>query len=292
MTRSPLPDIPADAAKARQGKAKLGGPMASDNDAFDRVRTFAKAARKKDLNFNSEHLKPAANVYVGWLDLMGAGHTMGISVRKSANFLARLHVAIHRAQSAIKFSGRLQTINDGVFIVSSSKREIMSLLGRAMILLACDFVAVPRPQDRFLLRGGIAYGPVYFGKDLIPGLEPKKLRENADFMTPVMFGPAIIQAYRSEASAPPYGIAVHESARAFFPDGEEPFRMTHWPWWAPNESIDYPEQVPPLTELKDCLATDLSHHFDWLGETLIFHGVDFSKISAWKTLCSQYFRIS
>jgi hypothetical protein len=266
-------------------------PAAPKPDTFEPVRTYAKARRKADLNFNSEHLEPAANVYVGWLDLMGAGHTMSVSVRKSANFLTRLHIAVHRAVTAVGFSGRLLTINDGVFIVTPSKRELMSVMGRALILLACDFVAVPRPHDRFLMRGGIAYGPVYFGADLIPGLAPKKLRENAGFLEPVMFGPAIIQAYRAESSAPPYGVAVHESARAFFPPSEEPFRMTHWLWWAPNEDVDYPRDATPLPALKACLAGDLEAHFAWMAETLIFHGVDPAKLSAWRGQCAQYFAV-
>lgn len=266
--------------------------MAANGEAFNRVRAFAKKARKDHLTFNSEHLQSANNVYVAWLDLMGAGHTMSISVAKSANFLARLHMAVHRAQTEVQFQGRLQTINDGVFIVSASKKELMSVLGRAMILLSCHFVAVPRPHDRFLLRGGIAFGPVYFGNDLIPGIEPKKLRDKAEFMAPVMFGPPIIQAYRSESAAPPYGIAVHESARAFSPEGEEPFRMTHWLWWDPGEPVDYPKNIPPLTEIKDCLASDLAAHFDWIGETLIYHELDSAKLQTWRIKCSQYFRVS
>ncbi len=76
-----------------------------------------------------------------------------------------------------------------------------------------------------------------------------------------MFGPAIIQAYRSESLAPPFGVAVHESARAFFQLGEEPFRMSHWLWWAPNEPVDYPTNAAPLPTLKACLASDLEDHF-------------------------------
>ena len=265
--------------------------MATKKPAFDRVRTFAKRLRKRDLNFNSDHLKPAPNVYVGWLDLMGAGHVMSTSVQKTANFLARLHMAVERARTAIDFSGTILPINDGVFVVSNTKKEIMSLVGRVMITLAANFIAVPRPHDRFLLRGAIAYGPVYFGEMLNKGLRPKKFREEASFMNPLMFGPAIIQAYRSEDNATPYGIALHESARAFHPPDEEPFRMTHWMWWAPNEEVDYPKNVPSLSEIKDCLNEDLNGHFEWLLESELYHGLDATKIRNWQDRCQQYFRL-
>lgn len=268
--------------------------MATENSQrpYLPVRTFAKRLRNSELNFNSEHLKPAADYYVGWIDLMGAGHAMSTSVQKSANFLARLHMAVERARSGCNFTGRLLPINDGIFVVASSKRELMSLLGRAMILLAANFIAVPRPHDRFLLRGGIAFGPVHFGEDLVAGLRPKKFRERSDFLDRVMFGPALIQAYREEAAAPPFGIAVHESARAFCPPGEQPFRMTHWMWWAPNEGVDYPERLPPLSDLKDCLGLELAAHFDWLSSTSLYHGLEQSKLGQWRRVCEEYFSLA
>jgi hypothetical protein len=266
--------------------------LADDNEAFKRTRTYATRIRLRELNFNSEHLLAARNAYVGWIDLMGAGHVMGTSVHKTANFLARLHMAVERARCAINFSGRILPINDGVFFVSNTKREMMSILGYVLILLSANFIAVPRPQDRFLLRGGIAYGPVYYGEMLNAGLQPKKLRESASFMNSLLFGPALIQAFRSESRAPPYGIAIHESARAFYPPGEEPFRMTHWMWWKPNEAVDYPKDTPPLTEMKDCLNHDLNKHFQWLIETLVYHDLEEEKIRGWMSRCQQYFRLS
>ncbi|MCQ4190727.1 hypothetical protein [Methylocystis suflitae] len=264
---------------------------ANIEDEFYHVRTYAKKLRVRELNFNSEHLKAAENYYVGWVDLMGAGHAMGTSVQKTANFLARLHIAIERSRKGCGFEGRLLPINDGVFIVARSKRELMSMVGRTMIMLSANFIAIPRPHDRFLLRSGIAYGPVYFGDDLVPGLRPKQLREGEPFLDRVMFGPALIQAYRGEAAAPPYGVAIHESARAFCPLGEEPFRMTHWMWWAPNEDVNYPPRLPPLTTLKDCLRAELCNHFEWLTSSSIYHGLETNKIQQWRIACKQYFSL-
>lgn len=265
--------------------------MIDEKGAFKRVRTYATRLRTKSLEFNSEHLKPAPNAYVAWLDLMGAGHAMSNSVQKSANFLARFHMAVERARVSMDFEGRLLPINDGIFIVAQKKADIISIVGRAMIMLAANFIATPAPDNRFLLRGGIAFGPVYSGRMLIEGIRPKKFREAAHFMDTVMFGPALIQAFREEHSAPPYGIAVHESARAFCPSGETPFRMNHWMWWAPNEPCDYPKDTPPLTELKDCLASHLNVHFDWLESSLIYHSLDKAKVQQWRDACSQYFRL-
>jgi hypothetical protein len=222
---------------------------------------------------------------------MGAGHAMSISTQKAANYLARLHMAIERSRQAIDFNGRLLVVNDGVFIVADTKKSLISLMGRAFIMLAANFIATPKPQDRFLVRGGVAFGPVYFGEQIRAGISPKKFREDAEILNTVMFGPAIIQAYKAESAAPPYGVAVHESARSSTNEGSSPFLMTHWPWWAPNEDVDYPKNAAPLPTLKACLAAELIKHFEWLDRTLIYHGLEHSKLTQWSTLCSQYFAI-
>ena len=261
-------------------------------DKYDNIRKYSIGIRKEKLNFNSEYIKPASNYYVGWVDLMGAGHTMTTSVQKSANFLARLHMSVAQSMHEVQFDGEILAINDGVFIISKSKIDIQSIIGRILILLSANFIAIPRPHDRFLLRGAIAYGPVYFGDQIIQGVIPKKMRTKVEgFLDRVMFGPALIQAYQAESKAPPYGIAIHETARAFCPDGETPFRLTHWPWWAPNEEVKYPKSLPPMTTFKDCLSKELDAHFTWMKDTAIFHSLDAAKIDHWRRICGEYYKI-
>ncbi|TDA44288.1 hypothetical protein [Burkholderia pyrrocinia] len=262
-----------------------------DLESFEQVRTYSKKIRKELLNFNSEHISSAGNSYVGWVDLMGAGHAMSTSTQKTANFLARLHMAVERSRLDTKFDGRLLVVNDGVFVVAKTKHSLISMMGRIFILLAANFIATPRPHDRFLVRGGISYGPVYFGDQLRDGVSPKKFRDAIDILDTVMFGSAIIQAYKAESIAPPYGVAVHESARAFSQEGSSPFLTMYWPWWAPNETVDYPNAAP-LTKLKDCLLFDLKRHFQWIDSTLIYHGLDRQKIEQWSRSCAEYFRIA
>jgi hypothetical protein len=265
--------------------------LPSNTKDYNPVQSFCKKFRKNYLNFNSENLAQAENYYVSWIDLMGAGHTMSTSVQKSANLLARLHMAVEYTRASSNFSGYLLPINDGVFIVSKRKREILSIVGGTIISLAANFIATPRPHDRFFLRGAIAYGPVYFGSDLAAGLLPKVQRKSPKYLDRVMFGPALIQAFKSEAAAPPYGVSVHESARAFCPQNEGPFRMTHWMWWAPNEEVDYPSSLPSLTDLKDCLLIALKDQFQWLEWTSIYHGLRGDKLKQWSDSCEQYFRL-
>jgi hypothetical protein len=72
---------------------------------------------------SSENLPAAENAYVGWLDLMGAGHMMSTSVHKTANFLVRLHMSVEIARRESGYMVDALPINDGIFIVSKKKRR-------------------------------------------------------------------------------------------------------------------------------------------------------------------------
>jgi hypothetical protein len=262
----------------------------ANNENFSNVRNYAQKIRDK-LSFSSENLLLADNYYVAWLDLMGAGHLMGTSIHKTANFLARLHMAVAESRNKIGFSGSVLAINDGVFLTCSSKEEIMTAVREIMALLAYYFVATPRPHDRFFVRCGIAYGPVYFGKNLTAGILNKEIRELVWTFDQVAFGPPIISAYRHEAKAPPFGVAISESARSFAPPGIAPFRMTHWLWWQNQREMERADGAS-LPDLKSCLLQELKSQFKWMRETLIFNEVTLDKIKDWEITSEQYFSLS
>jgi hypothetical protein len=271
---------------------KILGNLPTKDHPHYPVRLFAKKVCEDDLRFSSEQIGEASNCYVAWLDLMGAGHIMGTSVHKSANFLVRLHMAVETARMKSGYQLRTLPINDGIFIISSNKGELMTVVRWTMVLLSARFIGTPRPHDRCLMKGAIAFGPVYSGGELRPGISNKKLRERPDYLERVWFGPPIIQAYKSESSAPPYGIAIHESARAFSTDGNRPFQMTHWLWWQDNVESKPVPRVPSLTDFKDCLSQELQSHLKWMDESLIFHGVPADKINAWSKMAKQYFSMA
>ena len=70
---------------------------------------------RKSLHFDSRTIPPAVNEYVAWIDLMGARHVMSVSAAKSANYLARLHMAADIAVASCPHPVRINPINDGVF---------------------------------------------------------------------------------------------------------------------------------------------------------------------------------
>ncbi len=259
-------------------------------DPFMHVRRYASRQRER-LRFNASKLEPAGNEYVAWIDLMGSGHIMSVSVAKSANFLARLHMAVDVAVTNAPAPVLINPINDGVFVTSSSKPAIMSVVREVMYVLATHFISTGPPQDKCLVRGAIAFGPVYHGKALASGLSKTKQALHLPTFERVQFGPPIIQAYQAESHAPPYGVAVHDSARSFSAAGNLPFRQTHWLWWPTLQELPNPSGVVSLPDLAHCLAIDLKTHFEWMQRTAIFHGLPSDKVDQWAAKVRQYFSV-
>lgn len=264
-------------------------PPRSGPSPEEQVRIYARRQRER-YRFDSSKIARAENVYVAWIDLMGAGHLMSVSLEKPANALVRLHMAV---EHAIAKKSPIETlpINDGVFILSPHKSDIEEVVRSVMIDLSSIFISTPDPQNKVLLRGGIAFGPVYRGEAIAAGLAAGKREKHKEALSRVAFGPAIIQAYRGEGAAPPYGIAVHESARSFAPPATTPFLMTHWLWWLTHPDLEHPDGAPPLTVLKEVLCGDLIKHFAWLRSTLLLHGLPAEKLTQWEQMAQQYFRL-
>ncbi|WP_147291713.1 hypothetical protein [Sphingorhabdus pulchriflava] len=264
--------------------------MSADKDKYHHVREFVSKQREQ-FYFDARKLQPAENEYVAWIDLMGAGHTMSVSVSKTANYMARLHMAVDMAAAAAPSAVKLNPINDGVFVTSSSKAAIMSVVRQVMYSLGGYFISTGAPHDRCLLRASIAFGPVYHGDAIAACLSKTKKAKHEMTLSRVEFGAPIIQAYHAESDAPPYGVSIHESARAFAPPGEQPFRTTHWLWWPTMDEIPVPPSVVSLPDLARCLAFELKSYFDWMRTTAIFHGVKPEKINEWSARVEQYFSV-
>ena len=261
------------------------GSVESEN--YYHIEQFARGIQEP-LSFDSSALV-AEHKYVAWLDMMGAGRLMNTSLQKTANAIARLHLAVELSRAAIGFSDDLLPMNDGLFVVSANKVAVMRLVQQTLVYLSARFIATVVPQERFLIRGAIAYGPVITGAELAKGFGTKKLRENSGFVKSVYFGAPVEQAFYQERTAPPFGIAIHESARAFAPKDSRPFQTNLWLWWHQNDDGSLPKNAPSLTDLRELMKTRLADYFAWLEATRVFHELSNQKIIELSTAAEQYF---
>lgn len=224
--------------------------------------------------FNAAHLPPSNNEYVAWIDVMGTQASMSRSVRATANFVFKIHAA---ALQAPRSAVRLYPVMDGLYAAAPSQNGILEFLTGVFSSLATEFIGEKHPLHRFLLRGGLAYGPVIHGAGI--GAEASDtLAENAQYRDAILLGMPMVQAHQVESSAPPFGIAVHESARSFAPEGIEPLHVA-WLRWSNNP------KVATWSKAENAILA----HLDWFEQRSGPLSYPKDRIAAHRQMVREYF---
>src|SRR5436189_1077743 len=137
--------------------------------------------------------------------MMGARAAMTRSIQISANFIGKLHAAVLDAPHT-DLLARVPTV-DGVYIVASERQPLLNSMRSALRSLARVFVEEPRPDRQFLVRGGIAYGPVVLGADLNATHSTAfGEADNRTYTDAILIGFPVVEAYEVESNAPPFGV--------------------------------------------------------------------------------------
>lgn len=190
----------------------------------------------------------------------------------SANFVFKLHVAALEAQGT---SVKLYPVMDGFYACTKSRAELEQFLCPVFEVLSTLFMKQDNPMFRFIVRGAIAYGDVCHGRD-IGDVGSKKLAAKPEYRAAIMLGSPVVDAYRTEAMAPPFGIAVHTSARVSPETGEAPYNMEWWPWW--RQEFD-----------REAFMRRLELHYNWCRQFSGKIGYAPSRIAVHEALATRYF---
>lgn len=182
--------------------------------------------------FDAQHMPPPEDAYVAWFDVMGVQATMSRSLHVTANFVFKLHVAILEARSDAIV---LYPVMDGVYVVSRHGESMRLFLKKAFSSLANLFVATQELHHCFVVKSALAFGPIVHGSSIPPECSGTLSMDNA-YRNQLLLGMPMIQAFQGERKAPPFGVYVHESARAFAPPGEDVFKFIWWSWFHSEHS--------------------------------------------------------
>ena len=173
---------------------------------------------RKTIYFNGKKLPQPQQKYVCWIDIMGIKNIMSESIQQSANFIFKLHIALLESKKNLD-NISLYPLMDGAYILSPTQGEITTFLTRTLTKLAVTFTEEQEHQHRFLVRGALAFGPVYEGVNM-DNSASRIFAEHEQYKSRLMVGLPIIQAFTNEKKAPPFSIYICESARAFAPKNE------------------------------------------------------------------------
>lgn len=223
--------------------------------------------------FDARKLPNPENSYVAWVDVMGVRATMSRSLPITANFVFKLHAAVLDApQTDI----HLYPVMDGVYVVAERQGPLRDFLKAVFSRVADSFVSTSDNHHRFIIKAAIAFGPVIHG-DALPRETNYLLDENRAYRDSVLLGMPMIQAIEGEKRAPPYGVFIHESARAFAPIGDLPFHHLWWHW-----------TIPDWRDLGKELNDELIHYFEWASSHALAIEYDKGRIEAHREMARQY----
>lgn len=235
--------------------------------------------------FSAAGLPVSPSQYVGWIDAMGIQSAMGRSMDVAANFIFKLHITVLESIEALPEHQRasiyLYPVMDGVYFVTNDQSALYGFLRRVFGCLAREFVETAEMRHRFLVRGALACGPVVHGFQLPEGASAV-LQNHARYRDSILLGLPMIQAYLAERLAPPFSVYVHESARAFAPEGRRTIRATWWRWFATPADDRWPELAPRLRDA-------LRGYFGWCEARAAEIGYDVESIKKHRSLAEQYF---
>lgn len=247
---------------------------------------------KNTIYVNMKEMVPPHNEYVCWLDIMGTQEKMLSSIYTSGNNIFRLHAAVLRGLRKVSKAAdvRAYPVMDGVYLTAKKTRAIQRLMRFVFQDLADTFVE-SKFIHQFLVRGAIAYGPIYHGTQVTD-----KVSQDLDSATlgyykdSLLLGTPMIQAYEGEKYAPPFGLYVHESARAFCPEDGKTFSYRWWDWWRAAASSHSHNSYYRNRSFIAYFARRLKSYFSECELNSKRLNYPIEKIQAHRAVAEEYFR--
>lgn len=214
--------------------------------------------------FDARGLPVPSDEYVAWIDVMGVQSHMHRSISVAANFVFKLHVA---ALDSPGYEVSLYPVMDGFYVTSKTRAALEAFLRSVFSQCAHAFAKEKTVHFRFVIRGGIAHGEVYHGSQIENGAS-KRLAENPGYRGAIVLGPPVVDAHQIEPTAPPFGLAVHQSAKIANSAGEEAFADDWWHWY--DDDFDKSEFSDRLREYYDWCRKD-SGKIKYDIQRILFH---------------------
>lgn len=217
---------------------------------------------------DASKLKPS-NKYVCWIDTMGTQNIMSESLAKASNYILKLHSCLFQAASELE-AIMIYPVMDGAYITCANKKVLTVVLKKAFSSLANIFLQEKDNGKRFVVRASLAFGDIIDGNMIT---EDVTEHIPTDYKQNILLGMPIVQAYKSEKNAPPFGIFIHESARKF--DDEHKIQGRTFKWWNQKYSQE--------------LCGAICEYFEWCRYNSLLLEMDEKKIDNYIKLAKSYF---
>ncbi|MFH1011923.1 MAG: hypothetical protein V1784_11905 [bacterium] len=259
---------------------ELSPKISKEDEVGSPTSSKPKNWSRKPLFFSESKVGDPSLRYICWLDVMGTKSTMLWSIKMVSNFVMKLHVAALEERPPFP-EVELFPVIDGIYLCTVNQRQLLDLLKNIFVRLVVSFIVQADPFYRFMVRGALAYCPVLKGEGLKKGSDILHSNENECYCDSMLLGMPLSQTYEAAREAAPFGLYVHESARAFAPVDTEVIPYIHWKWWK-HSRFSEPGLIEELKE-------KLKEHFAWCEshpKTILY---DSKSIERHAALAKEYF---
>lgn len=181
--------------------------------------------------------------YVCWIDIMGMQSLLSRSITTAAIIISRFQKFLD--MQSVKYNSDnksdifIHPIMDAAYITSTNGDTLIKFLEKIYRAVATNFINEGDYFQKFIIKSCIAYGLIGHGADI----------EDTEFTKKdtLIFGLPIIQAYKSEKKAPPFGIYIHQSARSL---SDHSFPRRWHLWFSDSDS----KGTPLINNLRSSLT--------------------------------------
>lgn len=218
---------------------------------------------------NTSAFKPKDSSYVCWIDIMGTRAIMSESFEKATNFILRFHAICMQSIRNLD-TMKCYPLMDGVFLTSQDIDTLKKCIDTLFNNLAKIFCDEELCAHQFIVRGSIAKGGMSYGENIDESI-CVDIASNNDYKANLLFGMPMIQAYKTEKNAPPFGIYIHESARDY-----DKLIGRYYGWCKDADT-------------RTTMMKELKQYFDWCKYYSHYLEMDKNKIDTYKELVEEYF---
>lgn len=230
------------------------------------------SSREWDEYFNvNEMANIVEDRFVFFVDIMGMKNAMFRSFKRSAIFIGKFHSCVLRSSEGCK-NVDVFPVMDGVYVVAEEYNEIKKFIESLYNRLSRIFVLSEKNCERFIVRGGLSYGPVVVGSK-IGDTESEMLAKNGEYKNKLLFGFPVVLAYEGETKAPPFGVYLDVTIRIKMRDSVSGV----WLRWCQCDS------------LFSALSKETELYFSWATEHSKELNYEEKKINEHKEIAKQFF---
>ncbi len=242
--------------------------------------------------FNGELLPQPNHEYVCWVDIMGMRNELEESIVTSANYIFKLQANI--IESKEPFSEiKVYPMMDGAYITCLNQQDMLTFLRRLFVITAQEFCNTTTIPYRFIIKASVSYGPIIHGCNVSTDTNDFFKDEGEKTKNEVLVGIPMAQAFNHEHDAPPFGIYIDESARAFSPNGN-PISHRWWRWYCGEEKFVVENTVydgKKIHALATMLKEKGNEYYDYMKKHTYESKYELDRIQEHEMYFNEYFDI-